>query len=402
MKIAIFSDTHCGFKYGEERGEDSFIALDEAIEKSLDCDLILHAGDMFDTKIPKPEVFARTARILSKAQSIPSSTIFVESIGKPQEEISPLALRGIPIVSIHGTHERRSKTMVNPIHNLEHSGLLIHLERGAVVFDVKGQKVAVHGMSGVSEKYAKETLDEWNPQPVEGAINILLFHQSVDPYIYSPLDPPTVNINDLPKGFDLYVLGHMHWTEMRDLHGGKLLLTGSTIPTTIHQSEIESGKYIFKFDGVNIERVQLEHQRKVIIEEIEYSPGMKERIYNLLLSIPAEKPKPIVCIKIKGEIPKNSPPINLREIEMKFKDKFIININKKTQIQDIEEQLDLFKALKESRLSPEEQGLKILDTRLKKSNCDINPYDIFDLLVEGNTDLIFDIMTGKQKTLVNV
>ncbi len=401
MKIAIFSDNHCGFKYGEERGEDSFIALDEAMEKSLDCDLILNAGDMFDTRVPKPEVFAKTAKILSKAQHIPSNTMFVESINKEQREISPLALRGIPIVAIHGTHERRSKTMVNPLHNLEHSGLLIHLDRSAVVFQVNGEKVAVHGMSGVSEKYAKEILDEWDPKPVEGAVNILLFHQSVDPYIYSPLDPPTVSINDLPEGFDLYVLGHMHWTEVRDLHGGKLLLAGSTIPTSIHKKDVGEGRYIFKFDGKNLERVPLQRQRKIIFEEMDFEPGVKDRIVNLLSSIPAERPKPIAVIKIKGNLPKDVPPPNFRDIEERFRNKFILYINRKMEIQDFEEQLDLFKALRENRMSPEEHGLKILDQNLRQVNCGIKADEIFDLLVEGNSDLIFDLLTGRQKTLVD-
>jgi len=59
MNIGIFSDCHCGYKYREERGDDSFIALDEAIDKTSDCDLILIAGDLFDTRVPKPEIFAK-------------------------------------------------------------------------------------------------------------------------------------------------------------------------------------------------------------------------------------------------------------------------------------------------------------------------------------------------------
>ncbi|MBU4124431.1 MAG: metallophosphoesterase, partial [Nanoarchaeota archaeon] len=160
MKIAIFSDTHCGFKYGEERGEDSFIAMNEAMDKSLDCDIILHAGDMFDGKVPKPEVYSRTAKILSRAHSVSSNAKLIEST----KEVSPLALRGIPVVTIHGTHERRSGEMINPLQSLEKSGLIIHLDSSSVVFDVNGEKVAIHGMSGVSEKYAKEVLDKWNPQ----------------------------------------------------------------------------------------------------------------------------------------------------------------------------------------------------------------------------------------------
>ena len=401
MKIAIFSDTHCGFKYGEERGEDAFIALEEALDKSMDCDLILNAGDMFDTKIPKPEVFARTAKILSRIQNIPSQTRFVDSIDKDIKDISPLALRGIPMVAIHGTHERRSTTMINPLHNLEHSGLLIHLDKSAVVFDVNGEKVAVHGMSGVSEKYAKEVLDEWNPKPVEGAINILLFHQSVNPYIYSPLDPPTVDITDLPKGFDLYVLGHMHWTEIRDLHGGKLLLAGSTVPTSIHTKEVTNGKYIFKYDGKNLERVPLQNQRKIIMEELEFDAGIKDKIVNILTVIPSQKPKPIVVIKIKGQLPKDVPPPNFRDIEERFKEKFILYINKKLEVQDFEDQIEVFKKLRENRMSPEEHGLKLLNESLKQLGGTIKADDIFDLLAEGNSELIFDILTGKQKTLVS-
>ena len=127
MLIGIFSDCHCGYKYGEERWKDSFLALNEAMDKTEDCDLIIIPGDLFDTRIPRPEVFAKVARILSKAQTIPSETKFLEIINKEKTEMSPLALRGIPIVAIHGTHEKRSKHLINPIQALEHSGLLIHL-----------------------------------------------------------------------------------------------------------------------------------------------------------------------------------------------------------------------------------------------------------------------------------
>ena len=36
----------------------------------------------------------------------------------------------------------------------------------------------------------------------------MMLHNSIIPYIYSPLEPPSMKIEDLPKGFDLYVLGH--------------------------------------------------------------------------------------------------------------------------------------------------------------------------------------------------
>ncbi|MEM3405988.1 MAG: DNA repair exonuclease, partial [Candidatus Pacearchaeota archaeon] len=206
MKIAIFSDCHCGFKFGEERGEDSFKSLEEAIELSRDADLILLAGDVFDTRIPRLEIISRTAKILNKTKFYKSNAKLIYS----DKQINHHIL-GTPIIAIHGTHERRTKELINPIQMLEDTGQLIYLHNSTVIFDINGKKVAIHGMSGVPERYAKSVLMSWNPKPIENAINIFMFHQSIEPYIYSPLEPPTLKPEDLPDGFDLYVLGHLHW-----------------------------------------------------------------------------------------------------------------------------------------------------------------------------------------------
>jgi DNA repair exonuclease SbcCD nuclease subunit len=398
MKIGIFSDCHCGYKFGEERGEDSFIALDEAMDKTSDCDLILIPGDLFDSRVPKPEVFARTARILSKAQNLPSRTKFLEIINKEKRELSPLALRGIPIIVIHGTHEKRSKYMVNPMQALEHSGLVVHLDCATAVFEINGEKVAIHGMSGVSERYANERLTQWNPKPIPNAKNIFMIHQSIDPYIYSPLEPPSLKIDDLPKGFDLYLLGHMHWSELKPFRDGLLLLCGSTVPTSIHKIESEQQKFVYKYNNV-VEKIPLEKQRKIIWKEFEFSPNIKENIENFIQTLSLPKPKPIINIKIKGMVKKDILLPKFSEIEEKFSDKAIININKNLQVEGFEEQVEMLRMLREQKLSPEEHGLKILQENLKQVNCGIKINDIFDYLVDGNTDLIFDLLTGKQTRL---
>ncbi len=398
MKIGIFSDCHCGYKYGEERGEDSFIALDEAMDKTLDCDLILIGGDLFDARIPKPEVFAKTARILSKAQNIPSRTKFLEVINKNKRELSPSALRGIPVVVIHGTHEKRSKYMINPMQSLEHSGLVVHLDSATAVFEIDGEKVAIHGMSGVSDRYAKDKLTQWNPKPVPNAKNIFMIHQSIDPYIYSPLEPPSIKLDDLPKGFDLYVLGHIHWSEVKPFKNGQLLLCGSTVPTSIHKIESEQQKFVYKYNNV-VEKIPLERQRKIIWKEFEISPNIIDNVENFIQTLSLPRPKPIINIKIKGTVKKDVLLPKFSEIEDKFSDKAIININKNLQVEGFQEQVEMLRALRDQRLSPEEHGLKILQENLKQVNCGIKVNEIFEYLVEGNTDLIFSLLTGKQKRL---
>ena len=373
--------------------------MNEAIDKTLDCDLIIIPGDLFDTRVPRPEVFAKVAKILSKAQTIPSDTKFLEIINKEKTEMSPLALRGVPIVVIHGTHEKRSTHLINPIQSLEHAGLLIHLHCATAVFEIEGKKVAIHGMSGVADRYAKEVFEKWNPQLIPDALNILMIHQSIEPYIYSPLEPPSMKIEDLPKGFDLYLLGHMHWHENRIFNGGQLLLCGSTVATSIHKIEAEQEKCIFKYDGKKIESIPLENQRKIFWKEFDFNPNIKENIETFISTISPFKPKPIVNIKVKGLIKKDQLAPSFSKIEEKFYDKAIVNINKDLEYEGFKEQVELLKSLKDQKLSPEEHGLKILQENLKQNNCGIKIEEIFEYLVEGDIDLMFNILTGRQTTL---
>ncbi len=400
MKIAIFSDCHCGYDYGEERGEDAFIALSEAMEKSSDCDLILIAGDIFDSRTPKQEVLAKTARILSSAKSSAGRAKFIEILNKEKHEVSPLAVRGIPIVAIHGTHERRSKQMVNPVQALEHAGLVIHLHCATAVFEINGKEVAVHGMSGVPERYASDVLREWNPKPIENAVNIFMMHQSIEPYIYSPLDPPSLSLADLPDGFDLYVLGHIHWSEIRDFKSGKLLVAGSLIPTSIHKIESEQKKSIFIFDG-SLESVPLKKQRKVYIEEFSCSEDVADNIGKRISEILSQEHemKPIINIKITGKVPAGWGLPLLNRIKQKFSDRSILKITHNAKPENLEEQIELMKMMREHRMSVEEQGIALLRKNMEQLKCGINIDEIFEPLAAGNVDILYNILSGRQKTL---
>jgi hypothetical protein len=90
---------------------------------------------------------------------------------------------------------------------------------------------------------------------------------------------------------------------------------------------------------------------------------------------------------------------NFSDIENKFSNKAIININKDIEIESLQEQLEAIKTLRDERLSPEEHGLRILQEKLKQFNCGIKVDEIFDYLVEGDINLIFNILTGNQQTL---
>jgi DNA repair exonuclease SbcCD nuclease subunit len=395
MKISIIPDVHCGYGKGTPREEDAFLALDEAVEKNLDSDLILMVGDIFDSRIPKQETIAKVAKSLVKAQNVPSKTQFVDIIGKDRKELSPSSLRGIPIVSLHGNHDRRSKHMTNPVQLLEKAGVLIHLHKGVIIFEIENKKVAIHGMGNVPERYAKDSLYNWNPKPVEGAINILLLHQSIDPYIYSPLEPPSIKLEDLPAGFDLIIDGHMHWHDTRTLGGCLLLISGSLSPTSIHKKESEQRKGYFVYNGMTLEFKGIDHQRKIHNESLYFNDNI---IYDLdskisgIVSRNTGKLKPIIKINIKGIIPKSSHRPSFMAIENKYKDKAIIKIGRNFKSEDFEEQIELLRALREKRLSPEEQGVLLLRKNLEQTKCEIRPDELFDILMDGDTDKAMNIL----------
>ncbi len=399
VKISIIGDCHFGYDFGGERGEDSFATVAEALERSKDADLIIQTGDMFDARVTKQEVIAHAAKVFSIARNSECNTKLIEVIRKEQKDIPKL--RGIPIVCIHGTHERRSKHLLNPIHAMENSDLVLYLDSQTAVFDCNGTKVAVHGLSGVPERYAKDVLRQWNPRPIQGAVNIFVLHQSIDPYIYSPLEPPSLKIDDLPEGFDLIVAGHMHWWDQKLIRQGKLLLTGSTIPTGVHAHEAQQKKSFWTYDGKEIYQNFFNYQRRVFMPEVNYDANVRANVENAIKEIASQnlQPKPIINLKLVGKLPPGVQQPRLLDLGDKYSQQAIVNFNSKLESEEFAQQVDLLRAIRESRLSPEEQGLKILQQNLNKGDSTIKVDEIFDLLTEGEVENIFNVLTGKQTTL---
>src|SRR3972149_3426804 len=151
MKIAILSDTHFGYAYNDALAEDSFENADEAIEKAMDADLILLCGDVFDVRIPNTQTWAKALKILSKPL-LKQGSMKMVSCTKELKEISKRTLNHIPVIAIHGNHERRSREELNTVQALENAGLVIHLHLQTIVFEKDGKKVAIHGMSNVPER----------------------------------------------------------------------------------------------------------------------------------------------------------------------------------------------------------------------------------------------------------
>ncbi|MEM4222189.1 MAG: metallophosphoesterase [archaeon] len=359
MKIAFISDCHFGHNWGTELENDSFNQAKDAFEKTLqrNVDLIVLAGDIFDSRVPKQEVFAKALDCFS-------------------------SIRGIPIIAIHGTHERRSAGLINPVHLLERIGLLKHLHKDKIIFEKNSEKVAIFGMSGVPEQYATQVLKEWDPKPEPGIKNIFVFHQSIKEAGLG--EEGTLSYEDLPKGFDLYVDGHIH--SFKKI--GKLVITGSTLITQLKKEESKKGFVIWDSNTDELEFVEI-RQRPFFYIEIELKGEKPEEFIERSreeLSKLDFNEKPLVKIKLKGELKAGR--INEEEIKKGFN--AFIFVDNEVESKDFTTKLDYLRE-KQKGKSVDEIGLSLLKKILEKEKYEgPEVSSIIDSLADGNIDEIFN------------
>ncbi len=382
MKIAILSDFHFGFGSGTEREEDPYEAVVEAMEKAKECDLILFGGDIFDTRNPSTETFTRAVEILVKPVLSKGGAKLVRGVDKDVSKVSKIALMGIPVVAIHGTHERRTKGLLNPVQALEKAGFLVYLHCNGVVFEKNGERICIQGMSGVPDQYAESVLNNWNPKPIEGCFNIFILHQSITEFLYAP---HTLDKKIIPKGFDLYVNGHIHEPKKSEHHGKPFLLTGSLIPTQLkEESTRPKGFWIMDTSNSETKWILLNKQRKVYYKTFE-NPDF-EAIEKELRKILSEEhiKKPMVRLNLKGKVKDTL----TNEIESKFGEKLLVSFKREVRKEEVPT-----RTLEEHKLSVEEMGRKLLMENLEKSGLDPKFFeDIFELLVEGKTENVMGRM----------
>ena len=376
MKITLISDTHLGYGKNTEIEEDAFEALEESISKSRDADLILLAGDIFDTRTPDTETIVRCMEILLDAHMENNRVKLTEAVGKDIGNLPRSAYSGIPVVAIHGTHERRPKGLLNPVAALEKAGFLVYLHCNGVVFEKDGEKVCVQGMSAVPDQYAESVLSEWNPKPVRNCFNILVLHQSVSGIV---LAKNLLHMERIPGGFDLYVLGHIHEPRVLEHAGKPMIVTGSAVSTQIRSCSV-GGNVFWEIDTEKqkIENIPYEKQRKVYVLEGTPDGKIEREMENILKEKHSKKP----IIKIVSE--RISP-----EFRMRYEGRAILHMQKVAG--DMEELKRV--ELKEHRLGVQDMGRKMLWENLKKSGLDTKIFEsVFELLLEKKEGEALDVI----------
>ncbi len=380
MKIGIVSDMHLGY---ERFREDAYTQAKRALDlASASCDLILIPGDVFDNRTPSPEVIAEGINIFRELSKRAWQAKVTDYISERETHTS------VPVVAISGTHERTAIGRDNALRLLDLAGLLVDTSESTTIISKGEERVAIYGIGGVSEELFKSKIGELAPRPVEGAFNIFMFHQSV--YELLPFNEAFVRTEELPKGFDLYIDGHLHTNTETEAHRKPFLIPGSTVITQMKEGE-QSSKGFIIFDTKERKHTFVEiNSRAFVSKEINVSgkssTQIKERCAETIAEILRDQHNAIIRLRLKGELNHG---ISNSEISIKgligrySKEAFIEVDTSKITNASVEEGIREVRENKIHGESIKEQGLATLQQALESLGftLGIPSSELFEMLV---------------------
>ncbi|HLC79303.1 MAG TPA: DNA repair exonuclease [archaeon] len=397
MKFAIFSDTHLGFGEKSERVDESFDNLSQAIELSLsnNADVMLLAGDVFDAPIPSHTALYKAINSFSAAKKKNSVVSLTLQKGDIEKDVTTL---GIPIIAIHGNHEFIAKDVKTALDVLSISGLLVYLHAARVVVK-KGDEVAyVYGLGAVPEKKALDVMQHWAPVSEKGHSNVMLVHQAFKEFM--ALDDEmvaTLSLDDLPKGFDLIVDGHLHWQNVQQLGSGKFILPGSTIATSIKKLESQKPKGVFFFDTVTKELTfeKFPRQRSMFYHKVVFDGADCDYVLKKCRELIEEdlkgkhELKPLIRLNLKGSLKKglSSSDVDLKPLD-EFSSRAIISLSKSFADVSFRAKISELREIQKTRLSLASMGFEILEKNLQETDFGDKEFakSLFDLLAQDDID----------------
>lgn len=401
MKIAIVSDLHIGYeRFKEDAQKQARSAIEAAIAVA---DAIIIPGDVFDKRAPPPDVIAQGIEIFRDAGRKGSlGGKVVGFIG------SRKIYTDIPIIAIPGTHERTSADRENVLQLLGLAGLIVDTSEATTIIGKGDERVAVFGLGGLSEERVKEKLVELDPKPVSGAFNIFMFHQSI--YELLPFSNDFMHMEDLPRGFDLYVNGHIHNRVETTVHGKELLIPGSTVLTQLKEGEQEQKGFILFDTTTGTHTFEPINSRGFVVKRIDAenaTPEAVERLCeNALESAISEAGKnPVIKLYVSGEIAGGFTitDMPIHNVVRKYTGRAYIEVDSSGLANsEMQKDIENLRDSKIGELSIRELGENILSSRLKELGFDsgIDASELFNILsTQGREKAIKDAGALISKTL---
>lgn len=306
MKFAHIADCHIG-SWNDQKlrylGLNAFVkAVDKCIEEKVD--FVLIAGDLFNTSLPA-----------------------IDSLKRVTSKLKQLKDKDIAVYTIPGSHDfsPSGKTMLDV---LEKAGLMINVVKGEIVDENKlklnftvdqktGAKiVGMLGKKGMLEKRYYESLIRENLEAEQG-YKIFMFHSAIDELKPKELEKvATQPLSLLPKGFDYYAAGHVHYIKVFDIDSyGKIVYPGALFPNNFRELEQFScgGFYIVEDGNIRYEPIKIKNHHAITIDSNEHSPEqLKQKLIDEIKG--KEFIDTIVTIRLKGVMDGKLSDIDWKEI----------------------------------------------------------------------------------------
>lgn len=209
MKILHIADTHLGFSAYRKLTEDGMnqreIDIYNSFKQCIDYavkskpDLILHAGDLFDSVRP-------TNRAITVAL----------------EQIIRLSKKKIPFIVISGNHEtpklRETGNIFKIFEHLDHVYPIYNNKYETIPFEIKGKKILIHAVPHCQTK--EGFLDNLKKVKPDSSVdfNVFMAHGAVTgikEFKMNEFNELFIPTGPLSKDFDYIALGHYHnYTEI--------------------------------------------------------------------------------------------------------------------------------------------------------------------------------------------
>ncbi len=216
-----------------------------------------------------------------------------------------------------------------------------------------------------------------------------------------PFSKDFIKFEELPKGFDLYIDGHIHNKVEGKVHGKPFLIPGSTVLTQLKESELEKkGFFVFDTEKLSYSFHEINsrsfHLIKVdvtgrtpneIIEEAD------KKINNTLEQY--KESVPIIRVVLSGNAPESfrQSDFDIRALIKKYENKVLLDISKDIDDSGVKLEIDGLRSGSIENLSIKDYGLSIFLEKLasKGYNLRVKSSELFDILSsEKNKEKVID------------
>lgn len=325
MKFAHMADCHIGAWNDPKMKQASIKAFERAVDicVSEKVDFVLIAGDLFNTSLPG-----------------------IDSLRAAVKNLKKLTDNNIMVYVIPGSHDfsPSGKTILVV---LEEAGFVVNVSKADVVPEklvlefVTDKKTntkltGMIGRKGGLEKSYYQSMDKARLEEQQG-FKIFMFHNAIEEYLPAGLEKmQSTPLTMMPKGFDYYAGGHVHYIFKKQESGyGLIAYPGPLFPDNFKELEnLENGGFFL----VSVEdQIKVEYKPIVIYNvfsiKIDCNGKSPEEVYSELLEQFQEKElvNTIVTIRLFGtlEIGKTTD-IDFREIIRMIQAKGAVFVMKNT------------------------------------------------------------------------